>query len=222
MTAFPLVPGAAVVTGGGSGLGRGIALALAAGGAPVAVVDLLPEGGKETVDLIQGQGGKATFVEADVSRWADVDRAFTAAVQALGPLGIAVNAAGILDGYASAAELSPEVWERVIGIDLSGVFYSCKRALAELLPRGAGRIVNMASVAGLIGGGGGAAYVAAKHGVVGLTRQLAVTYADRGVTINAINPGPILTGLRAHSARILGAGAPPMRGIGGDEAAIRA
>jgi NAD(P)-dependent dehydrogenase (short-subunit alcohol dehydrogenase family) len=222
MTSFTLVPGSAIVTGGGSGLGRGIALALAAAGASVAVVDLMPEGAEATVAEIRAKGGTATFVPADVSRWADVDRAFGAAVKALGPLGIAVNAAGILDGYANADEMAPEVWERVIAIDLSGVFYCCKRALDELLPRRAGRIVNMASVAGLIGGGGGAAYVAAKHGVVGLTRQLAVTYADRGVTINAINPGPILTNLRANSKDILGDIAPPMRGIGGDEAAVRA
>jgi NAD(P)-dependent dehydrogenase (short-subunit alcohol dehydrogenase family) len=91
-----LIPGSAVVTGGGSGIGRAIALALAAGGAPIAVVDLFPDGGRETVALIGDKGGRATFVEADVSRWADVDRAVTAGVAQLGPLGIMVNAAGIL------------------------------------------------------------------------------------------------------------------------------
>jgi len=151
-----------------------------------------------------------------------VDGAVTAAVGRLGPLGIMVNAAGILDGYAPADELTPAVWERVIAIDLTGTFHGARRALAEMLPRGRGRIVNIASVAGLVGDGGGAAYVAAKHGVVGLTRRMATTYADRGITVNAVCPGPIATGLRPNSARILGAGAPPMRGIGGDEAAIRA
>ena len=91
-----------------------------------------------------------------------------------------------------------------------------------MLPRQAGRVINMASVAGLIGGGGGPAYVASKHGVVGLTKQVAVDCAGRGVTVNAICPGPIRTGLRANSARILGDDAPPMRGVGGDESAIRA
>ena len=217
-----LVARSALVTGGGSGIGRAIAEALAAGGAAVAVVDLLPGGGQETVARIAASGGRATFVQADVGRWDDVDRAVAAVGRALGPLGILVNAAGILDGYAPADELTPAVWERVIGINLSGTFFGCRRALAEMLPRGAGRIVNIASVAGLVGSGGGPAYTASKHGVVGLTRQLAVTYAARGVTVNAICPGAIATGLRAHSTLILGADAPEMRGVGGDDAAVRA
>jgi len=217
-----LVAGSALVTGGGSGIGRAIALALAAGGAPVAAVDLLADGAAETVALIRDKGGHAIFVEADVSRWADLDRAVGAGVRELGPLGIMVNAAGILDGYQPIEDMAPAVWERLIAINLTGTFFGCKRALAEMLPRQAGRIINMASVAGIIGGGGGPAYVASKHGVVGLTRQIAVGCAGRGVTINAIGPGPIQTGLRANSARVLGADAPPMRGVGGDESAIRA
>jgi len=217
-----LLAGSAVVTGGGSGIGRAIAEALAAGGAPVAVVDLLPEGARETVAAIGAAGGRAALVQADVSRWEDVDRAVAAAVRELGPLGILVNAAGILDGYAPADELTPAVWERVLAINLTGSFFACRRALAEMLPRGAGRIVNVASVAGLVGSGGGPAYTASKHGVVGLTRQLAITYAAQGITVNAICPGVIATALRANSTRILGADAPVMRGVGGDEAAMRA
>jgi NAD(P)-dependent dehydrogenase (short-subunit alcohol dehydrogenase family) len=217
-----LVPGCAIVTGGGSGLGRGIATALAEAGAPVAVVDLLPEGGKETAAAIASAGGRATFIQADVSRWSDVDAAIGGAVRELGPLGILVNAAGILDGYAPVDELTPTVWERVIAINLNGTFYACKRALVDMVAARRGRIINIASVAGLVGSGGGPAYTASKHGVVGLTRQLAVTCAARGVTVNAIGPGAIQTGLRANSTRILGAEAPEMRGVGGDEAAIRA
>jgi NAD(P)-dependent dehydrogenase (short-subunit alcohol dehydrogenase family) len=217
-----LVTGCAIVTGGGSGIGRAIALALARAGAPVAVVDVLPEGAKETADAITGAGGRATVLQADVSRWSDVDAAVSAAVHALGPLGILVNGAGILDGYAPVEEVTPTLWERVIAINLTGTYYGCRRALAEMLPRGRGRIVNIASVAGLVGSGGGPAYTASKHGVVGLTRQLAITHADRGVTVNAICPGAVATGLRANSTRILGGDAPVMRGVGGDEAAIRA
>jgi NAD(P)-dependent dehydrogenase (short-subunit alcohol dehydrogenase family) len=157
-----------------------------------------------------------------VSRWDDVDRAVGSAVRELGPLGIMVNAAGVLDGYEPADGITPTLWERVIGINLTGSFFGSKRALAEMLPRGRGRIINIASVAGLVGSGGGAAYTASKHGVVGLTRQLAITYAARGVTVNAICPGAIQTGLRANSTRILGADAPAMGGVGGDEAAVRA
>jgi NAD(P)-dependent dehydrogenase (short-subunit alcohol dehydrogenase family) len=189
---------------------------------PIVVVDLLPEGGEETVRLIRDKGGRAAFTRADVSRWEDIDRVVTEGVRALGPLGIMVNAAGILDGYQPIEDMTPAVWERVVAIDLTGTFFGCKRALAEMLPRRAGRVINMASVAGLVGDGGGPAYVASKHGVVGLTRQIAVGCAGRGVTVNAICPGPIQTGLRSNSTRILGADAPPMRGIGGDDAAIRA
>jgi NAD(P)-dependent dehydrogenase (short-subunit alcohol dehydrogenase family) len=221
--AGPLVPGSAVVTGGGSGLGRAIAEALAAAGAPVAVVDLLPEGGRETAARIAAAGGRSVYLEADVSRWEDVDRAVGEAVRALGPLGILVNAAGVLDGYEPADRMRPALWERVLAIDLTGTFWGCRRALAELLPAGRGRIVNIASVAGLVGSGGGPAYTAAKHGVVGLTRQLAIAYAGRGVTVNAVCPGAIQTGLRANSARILGGDAPPMTGgVGASDAAVRA
>jgi NAD(P)-dependent dehydrogenase (short-subunit alcohol dehydrogenase family) len=217
-----LLPGSAFVTGGGSGLGRAIARALATAGAPVAIFDLLPEGGKGTAHAIEAAGGRAMFLPGDASRWADVDGAVTAAVLALGPLAVMVNAAGILDGYAPADELAPAVFERVVAINLTGTFLGARRALTEMLPRERGRIVNIASVAGLVGSGGGPAYTASKHGVVGLTRQLAVTYAARGVTVNAICPGAIQTDLRANSTRILGKDAPEMRGVGGDEAAIRA
>jgi NAD(P)-dependent dehydrogenase (short-subunit alcohol dehydrogenase family) len=130
----------------------------------------------------------------------------------------------VLDGYFDADEMAESVWRRVIDIDLTGVFLGCKRALAEMLPRRRGRIVNMASVAGLNGTGGGVAYVAAKHGVVGLTRQMAVAYASRGITVNAVCPGPIATGLRAHSQQILGPDIPDMsgRGVAVNDEQIRA
>jgi len=217
-----LVPGSALVTGGGSGLGRAIAESLARAGAAVAVVDLLADHGKAAADAIVGGGGRAAFIQADVSRWADVDAAVGRAVRELGPLGILVNAAGILDGYTPMEEMTPAVWERVIAINLGGTFHGCKRALTEMKPIGRGRIVNIASVAGLVGSGGGPAYTASKHGVVGITRQLALDLAPHGITVNALCPGAVQTGLRANSTRILGGDAPVMRGVGGDEAAVRA
>ena len=218
-----VVSGSAVVTGGGSGIGRAIAEALAAEGTPVALVDLLTHGGRDGAARIETSGGRAMFLQGDVSHWGDVDRAVAEAVRALGPLGIMVNAAGILDGYAPADLMSPALWERVIAIDLTGTFWGCKRALTELLPAGHGRIINIASTAGIVGSGGGPAYTAAKHGVVGLTRQLAITYAKRGVTVNAICPGAIQTSLRANSTRILGTDAPSMMGgVGASEDAVRA
>lgn len=204
----------AIVTGAGSGLGRAIAIAMAARGARVASVDLDAATAKETADLCAKEGGRSAAFQTDTSRAEDVDRAVRGTVKELGPLDVMVNNAGVLDGYWDAHEMDEAMWRRVIDIDLTGVFLGCKRALAEMLPRGSGRIVNMASVAGLNGTGGGAAYVAAKHGVVGLTRQMAVVYSNRGVTVNAVAPGPILTNLRKHSEAILGPDTPSMTGRG--------
>jgi NAD(P)-dependent dehydrogenase (short-subunit alcohol dehydrogenase family) len=190
----------------------------------VAVVDLDEAGAQQTAELIGKAGGRAAAFRADVSKASELDRAVDGAIAALGPLEIMVNNAGILDGYFDVDETDEAVWRRVLDIDLTGVFLGCKRALREMLPRRRGRIVNMASVAGLNGTGGGAAYVAAKHGVVGLTRQMAVTYSARGITVNAVCPGPILTGLRPHSQQILGPGVPDMsgRGIAVSEEQVRA
>ncbi len=207
----------AVVTGAGSGIGRAIALAMAAQGANVAVVDIDKTAANETlVQIAREATGDVSSValEADTSRAADINSAVTMAVDELGPLDIMVNNAGILDGYFNVDEVDEAVWSRVLAINLTGVFLGCRRALEEMLPRGRGRIINMASVAGLGGTGGGAAYVASKHGVVGLTRQMAVAYSERGITINAICPGPIVTNLRQNSQRLLGPGVPDMSGRG--------
>ncbi len=171
-----------------------------------------PPGRRRT--WIKQAGGKAEAWRADSSRAADLDAAMGAAVRELGALEVMVNNAGILDGYFNVDDMDESTWRRVIDIDLTGVFLGCKRALREMLPRGRGRIVNMASVAGLNGTGGGAAYIAAKHGVVGLTRQMAVTYGARGITVNCVCPGAIPTSLRAHSQKILGPGVPDMSGRG--------
>jgi NAD(P)-dependent dehydrogenase (short-subunit alcohol dehydrogenase family) len=204
----------AIVTGAGSGIGQAIAHAMAARGVRVAALDIDEASARETAAAIDQTGGRALALQGDVSRAADVDHAVTAAVGALGPLDIMVNNAGVLDAYLDVHEMDEALWRRVVDIDLTGVFLGCKRALQEMLPRRRGRIVNMASVAGLNGTGGGAAYVAAKHGVVGLTRQMAVVYSARGITINAVCPGPVPTDLRRHSQELLGPGTPDMSGRG--------
>ncbi len=204
----------ALVTGAGSGLGRAIAEALAARGAVVGAIDVDEAAARETAKLITKGGRRASAYRADMSKSAEVDAAVSAAVREHGALEIMVNNAGVLDGYFSVDEMDESLWRRVIDIDLTSVFLGSKRALSEMLPRGRGRIVNMASVAGLNGSGGGAAYIAAKHGVVGLTRQMAVAYASRGITVNCVCPGAIPTGLRHHSQQILGPGVPDMAGRG--------
>ena len=214
----------AVVTGAGSGIGRAIAVMLGARGAAVGVIDINEDTANETAHLIVKAGGRARSYRADVSKATDIDAAITAAVKEFGALDILVNNAGILDGYFNADEMDEVVFRRVIDVDLVGVFLGSKRALKEMLPRGRGRIINMASVAGLNGTGGGAAYIAAKHGVVGITRQMAVAYGARGITVNAICPGAIPTGIRPNSQALLGPGVPDMskRGVAVNDDQIKA
>ena len=202
--------GLAFVTGAGSGIGRACALELGKRGFAVAAIDLDEKSAQETAGQIPG----ARAFRADVSNGAQVDAAVTAAAAHFGPIEVLVNNAGILDGYFNADEMDEALWRKVIDIDLTGAFLVAKRALRDMLPRGRGRIINIASVAGLNGTGGGAAYIAAKHGVVGLTRQMAVVYGSRGITVNCVCPGAIPTGLRTHSQAILGPGVPDMSNRG--------
>ena len=210
----------AIVTGAGSGIGRACASALGKRGFAVAAIDIDEASARETARDIPG----ARAYRADVSLSAQVDAAVSAAVADFGPVEVLVNNAGILDGYFNAEEMDEAVWRKVIDIDLTGVFLVTKRVLHEMLPRGRGRIINMASVAGLNGTGGGAAYIAAKHGVVGLTRQMAVAYGARGITVNCVCPGAIPTALRPHSQAILGPGVPDMsaRGVAVNDDQVRA
>jgi NAD(P)-dependent dehydrogenase (short-subunit alcohol dehydrogenase family) len=212
--------GLAIVTGAGSGIGRACALELGKRGFAVAAIDLDEKSARETAAQIPG----ARAYRADVSIGTQVDAAVTAALADFGPIEVLVNNAGILDGYFNADEMDEAVWRKVIDIDLTGVFLMAKRALRDMLPRGRGRIINMASVAGLNGTGGGAAYIAAKHGVVGLTRQMAVVYGSRGITVNCVCPGAIPTGLRPHSQAILGPEVPDMskRGVAVNDEQVRA
>jgi NAD(P)-dependent dehydrogenase (short-subunit alcohol dehydrogenase family) len=216
-----LVSGTALVTGAGSGIGRAIALELATRGAPVAAVDLHLTSAEETARQIQEQGGTARAIQADVSNEDDARDAVRQAVSLNSSLGILVNAAGILDGYRPVHEVETEIWHRVLNIHLTGTYFCSRFALDALSAQSAARIINISSVAGLVGAGGGAAYVTAKHGLIGLTRHMAVSYADRGITVNAICPGPIETNLRANSMEILGPGVPDMMnaGVGADPTA---
>ena len=204
----------AAITGAGSGLGAAIAHRLAADHYAIAVIDINESAAQETVRALQSADVQAAAFVADSSKAAQLGAAISAAVNTLGPLEVMVNNAGVLDGYFDVDEMDESLWRRVIDIDLTGVYLGSKRALEEMLPRGRGRIVNMASVAGLNGTGGGAAYIAAKHGVVGLTRQMAVRYAARGIRVNCVCPGAIPTNLRTNSQQILGPGVPDMSGRG--------
>lgn len=187
----------AIVTGAGSGIGRAVCLAYAREGARVIVSDIDEEGGAETVDLVgqENPGAEAFFVRADASSPEDNETLVAQAVSRFGGLHVACNNAGIGGEIAPTAEMSAESWRKVIEINLSGVFYAMKAQLPAMLEAGGGAIVNMASILGRVGTTGSVAYVASKHGVVGMTKTTALEYADRGIRVNAVGPGYIDTPL---------------------------
>jgi len=204
----------ALVTGGSSGMGRTTALAFAREGAKVVIADIQVEGGEETVQTIDDTGGEAIFFKTDVSRRDEVEALINRVVETYGRLDCAFNNAGIEEtSLLPTAESTEENWDRVIGTNLKGVWLCMKYELAQMVKQGSGAIVNTASVGGLVGFEGIGAYVASKHGVIGLTKTAALEYATAGIRVNAVCPGVIRTPMLADAEALL-APLEPMGRIG--------
>lgn len=189
----------AIVTGAGSGIGRAIALLYASEGAKLVVSDIDETGGNETVSQIKAKGGDAIFVKANTAKPEDSEKLVQAAVKQYGGLHIAVNNAGIGGPLSMTGDYPVEGWDKVISVNLSGVFYGLRYQIPAMLASGGGSIVNIASILGKVGTKGSPAYVASKHGVIGLTEASALEYADKNIRVNSIGPGYILTPLLTKS-----------------------
>lgn len=189
----------AIVTGGGSGIGKAISLLYASEGAKIVVSDINEQGGNETVAEIRAKGGEAIFVKADTAKPDDSKNVVEQAVKQFGGLHIAVNNAGIGGPLKPVGEYPIDGWDKVISINLSGVFYGLRYQIPAMLASGGGSIVNIASILGKVGTRGSAAYVSAKHGVVGLTEAAALEYADQKIRVNSIGPGYIITPLLTNA-----------------------
>lgn len=182
----------AIVTGGASGIGAAIVRDLAARGARVVIADFNLEGAQALADAL---GGETAAFKVDVGDAGQVKAMVDFAVDQFGGLDAAVNNAGISGKDAKIAEIDPEDWRRVIDVNLNGVFFGMRYQLAAMQRRGGGAIVNMASILGAVGWSGSAAYVTAKHGLLGMTQAAALEYAEAGIRVNAVGPGFIQTPL---------------------------
>ncbi len=185
----------AIITGAGSGMGKAMAILFACEGANVIVSDLKTERVDAVVKEIISAGGKATGVAVNVSKEEEVKKMIDTAMNTYDGLDILVNNAGVMDDFIPVADVSNELWNKVIGVNLNGPFYTCRLAVPLMLKRGKGVIINISSIGGLNGARAGAAYTASKHALIGLTKNIGYMYGTKGIRCNAIAPGGVTTNI---------------------------
>ncbi|MDN3015885.1 glucose 1-dehydrogenase [Paenibacillus sp. BSR1-1] len=190
----------AVITGAGSGIGRASSLKLASNGATVVIVDFNRETGEETLKLVKEQGGEGIFVQADVSKSEDVQNYVNKAVETYGRIDIFFNNAGIIQKFAPFTSVEESEFDRILSVNVKGVFLGLKYVLKVMEEQGSGSIINTASTAGIRPEHSVAVYSASKHAVIGLTKGAALEYAKKGIRINALCPGGVQTALTASVA----------------------
>lgn len=184
-----------VITGAGSGMGKAMALLFAAEGAKVVVSDIKQDRVDAVVKEINANGGTALGIVTNVSKEEDVKAMIEAAIKNYGSLDVMINNAGVMDDFNPVADVTNDLWNRVIGINLTGPFYACRLAIQQMLKQGKGVIINVSSVGGLGGSRAGAAYTASKHGLIGLTKNIAFMYGPKGIRCNSIAPGGVNTNI---------------------------
>ena len=195
----------AIVTGAASGNGKAIAVLFAREGAKVVLVDIDGTEVRKVTDMLERQNRTVTDIEADVTKESCIQRIVDETLEKFGRIDILVNNAGVFDELLPAGEVSDEIWERVISTNLTAPMHGIRKVIPVFERQGGGVIVNTASIAGFTGArGGGAAYVASKHGLIGLTKNVAFNYKDRNIRCNAVAPGRVETDLRVNSEKLIG------------------
>lgn len=185
----------AIITGAGSGMGKAMAMLFAKEGANVIVSDVRKERVDAVTKEITDEGGKALGIVTNVAKETDVETMISKTINTFGGIDIVVNNAGVMDDFTPVADVTDELWNKVLGVNLTGPMYICRAAVKQMLKQGKGAIVNVSSIGGLNGARAGVAYTASKHGLIGLTKNIGFMYGTKGIRCNAICPGGVNTNI---------------------------